>query len=108
MHEWISDRNQTPHIVVDASIEGVEVPRQYVQGGKIILNVSSNATSMLSLGNEVMPMSASVGIALLPGDTDDVDELLRFADRAMYVAKKQGGNRWFRYGRVPAADTSVP
>jgi stringent starvation protein B len=54
MHEWISDSNQTPHIVVDASIEGVEVPRQYVQGGKIILNVSSNATSMLSLGNEVV------------------------------------------------------
>ena len=41
MHEWISDSNQTPHIVVDASIEGVEVPRQYVQGGKIILNVST-------------------------------------------------------------------
>ena len=58
MHEWISDSNQTPHIVVDASIEGVEVPRQYVQGGKIILNVSSNATSMLSLGNEVVRFRA--------------------------------------------------
>ena len=61
MHEWISDSNQTPHIVVDASIEGVEVPRQYVQGGKIILNVSSNATSMLSLGNEVVRFRARFG-----------------------------------------------
>ena len=63
MHEWISDSNQTPHIVVDASIEGVEVPRQYVQGGKIILNVSSNATSMLTLGNEVVRFRARFGAA---------------------------------------------
>ena len=40
MHEWITDSLQTPHLVVDAAIQGVEVPRQYVQGGKIILNVS--------------------------------------------------------------------
>ena len=63
MHEWISDSNQTPHIVVDASLEGVEVPRQYVQGGKIILNVSSNATSMLSLGNDVVRFRARFGAA---------------------------------------------
>ena len=63
MHEWISDSNQTPHIVVDASIEGVEVPRQYVQGGKIILNVSSNATSMLSLGNDFVRFRARFGAA---------------------------------------------
>jgi stringent starvation protein B len=63
MHEWISDSNQTPHIVVDASIEGVEVPRQYVQGGKIILNVSTNATSMLSLGNDVVRFRARFGAA---------------------------------------------
>jgi stringent starvation protein B len=63
MHEWISDSNQTPHIVVDASIDGVEVPRQYVQGGKIILNVSSSATSMLSLGNELVRFRARFGAA---------------------------------------------
>jgi len=63
MHEWISDSNQTPHIVVDASMEGVEVPRQYVQGGKIILNVSSGATSMLSLGNEIVRFRARFGAA---------------------------------------------
>lgn len=63
MHEWISDSNQTPHIVVDASLQGVEVPRQYVQGGKIILNVSSNATSMLSLGNYLVRFRARFGAA---------------------------------------------
>lgn len=61
MHEWISDSDQTPHIVVDASLQGVEVPRQYVQGGKIILNVSNSATSNLSLGNDVVRFRARFG-----------------------------------------------
>jgi stringent starvation protein B len=61
MHEWISDNQQTPHIVVDASIQGVEVPRQYVQGGKIILNVSLSATSGLNLGNEGVVFRARFG-----------------------------------------------
>lgn len=61
MHEWISDNLQTPHIVVDASMQGVEVPRQYVQGGKIILNVSLNATSGLNLGNDGVVFRARFG-----------------------------------------------
>ncbi len=51
MHEWISDSDLDPcTCVVDASLQGVEVPRQYVQGGKIILNVSNSATSKSQLG----------------------------------------------------------
>lgn len=61
MHEWISDNQQTPHIVVDATIQGVEVPRQYVQGGKIILNVSLSATSGLNLGNDGVVFRARFG-----------------------------------------------
>ena len=67
MHEWISDNQQTPHIVVDATMTGVEVPRQYVQDGKIILNVSLNATSGLNLGNEGVMFRARFG-----GATHDV------------------------------------
>jgi stringent starvation protein B len=61
MHEWISDSAQTPHIVVDATLQGVEVPRQYIQGGKIILNVSNHATSGLVLGNDVVRFRARFG-----------------------------------------------
>jgi stringent starvation protein B len=58
MHEWISDNRQTPHLVVDAEAEGVEVPRQFVKDGKIILNVSHGATSGLKLGNESIDFTA--------------------------------------------------
>ena len=52
MHEWITDSGCTPHIVVDANGEGVEVPRQYVRDGKIVLNLSWTATSQLRMTND--------------------------------------------------------
>lgn len=58
MHEWITDNGQTPHIVVDAEIEGVGVPRQFVKDGKIILNISRSATQGLRLGNEALTFQA--------------------------------------------------
>lgn len=46
------------------------------------------------LGGETGVVSASVGIALYPGDAQDVDSLLKCADQAMYEAKKGGRNSY--------------
>src|SRR5512147_2459055 len=61
IHEWISDSLCTPHIVVDATMAGVEVPRQYVKDGKIVLNVSWSATANLRLGNDEVSFSGRFG-----------------------------------------------
>ena len=61
IHEWISDRDCTPHVVVDAGIAGVDVPRQYVREGKIILNVSWNATANLRMGADELSFSGRFG-----------------------------------------------
>ncbi|HUO82657.1 MAG TPA: ClpXP protease specificity-enhancing factor [Gammaproteobacteria bacterium] len=58
MHEWMIDNGQTPHLVVDAAVPGVNVPRRYVEDGKIILNVGAHATQGLSLGNEFVEFEA--------------------------------------------------
>jgi diguanylate cyclase (GGDEF)-like protein len=42
-------------------------------------------------GNEIH-ISVSIGASVLTGDTDDVDDLLRHADTAMYKAKEEGRN----------------
>lgn len=39
-------------------------------------------------------LTASIGISLFSSDTDDSHELLRFADTAMYEAKKSGKNQF--------------
>lgn len=77
MYEWISDNDFTPHLVIDADLDGVTVPRDHVSDGKIILNIGSQATEGLHLGNETisfatrfsgtihsvrMPCSAVLGI----------------------------------------------
>jgi stringent starvation protein B len=58
MHAWITDNGQTPHVVVDASVPGVDVPGQYVRDGKIVLNISHTAVSHLDIGNELLMFQA--------------------------------------------------
>jgi stringent starvation protein B len=61
MHEWMVDSGHTPHIVVDASRDGVQVPAEQVKDGKIVLNVSYSATRGLSLGNDTVTFEARFG-----------------------------------------------
>jgi stringent starvation protein B len=61
IHEWITDSLCTPHMVVDAGMAGVEVPRQFVQDGKIVLNVSWTATANLRMTNDDVSFSGRFG-----------------------------------------------
>ena len=58
MHQWIAECGHTPHVIVDASREGAEVPRAYVKEGKIVLNLSEGATQRLRLGNDEVEFDA--------------------------------------------------
>jgi stringent starvation protein B len=61
MHEWMVDNGFTPHLVVDARRDGVEVPAEHVKDGKIVLNVSHSATRALKLGNESVTFETRFG-----------------------------------------------
>ncbi len=58
MHEWISDCGNTPHVIVDAETEGIEVPRAHIKDGKIVLNLSMSATHHLTMGAEEVQFDA--------------------------------------------------
>jgi stringent starvation protein B len=47
----MGDNGHTPHIVVDAGVEGVTVPTEHVKDGKIILNISHSAAHNLKMTN---------------------------------------------------------
>lgn len=51
MYEWCTDNGFTPYVAV-AVDESVQVPREYVKDGEIVLNISMDATSSLKLGND--------------------------------------------------------
>lgn len=58
LNEWILDNDLTPHILVDAEKQGVHVPEKFVEGGKIVLNISPIAVKALEISNESITFSA--------------------------------------------------
>ena len=46
------------------------------------------------LQENVVHLTVSIGLTLYPDDSDNIDNLLRNADQAMYDAKRQGRNRY--------------
>jgi len=61
MHEWMGDNGHTPHIVIDAGVDGVTVPAEHVKDGKIILNISHSAAHNLKLTNQSVSFRARFG-----------------------------------------------
>ncbi len=61
LYEWIGDNALTPHLVVNAEAPGVEVPKQHVQDGRIILNINASAVRDLRLGNDWIEFNARFG-----------------------------------------------
>ncbi|SCN47711.1 Stringent starvation protein B [methanotrophic endosymbiont of Bathymodiolus azoricus (Menez Gwen)] len=51
IYEWIIDNNLTPHLLVDASHPHAVLPEDYIDEGKIVLNIRPEAIQSLSLGN---------------------------------------------------------
>ncbi|MGY5650302.1 ClpXP protease specificity-enhancing factor [Vibrio cincinnatiensis] len=60
-YDWLLENELTPHLVVDATLNGVRVPMEYVQDGQIILNVAPRAVGNLELGNDEVTFSARFG-----------------------------------------------
>ncbi|MCA1771318.1 MAG: ClpXP protease specificity-enhancing factor [Halomonas sp.] len=61
LYEWLLDNELTPHLVVDATQPGVEVPRQFVQNGQIVLNVAPTAVRDLFMENQAIGFNARFG-----------------------------------------------
>ncbi len=61
---------------------------------KILLNVLSEP---FLLHDREIFLTASIGIALYPNDSSDIDSLLQHADAALFHARQQGGHQYQFY-----------
>jgi len=52
INEWLLDNQLTPHLLVNADVQGVEVPDNFIQDGKIVLNIGPHAVEGLRISNE--------------------------------------------------------
>src|SRR3954465_4088832 len=57
LYDWCTDNGLTPYVAVLVD-DTVQVPREYVKNGEIVLNISFDATSSLKLGNEFIEFKA--------------------------------------------------
>lgn len=61
LYEWIVDNSCTPYILVDATMEDVSVPEQYVKDGQIVLNISPTAVMDLDMSNDAVAFNGRFG-----------------------------------------------
>jgi stringent starvation protein B len=67
IYEWILDNDLTPHLLVNAEHPGVTLPNDYIEDGRIVLNMRPAAIQGLVLGN------------------DDIEFNARFSGKAMHI-----------------------
>jgi diguanylate cyclase (GGDEF)-like protein/PAS domain S-box-containing protein len=60
---------------------------------RVAQDILERLAEPFELGNEVGYVSGSVGVTIYPDDADNVEDLLRNADQAMYASKSAGRNR---------------
>ncbi len=99
IYDWIVDSGLTPYMLVNAGMANVTVPTQYIEDGKIILNINPQAVRGLELTNEWVMFSARFS-----GVSMDVS-LPPQAVLAIY-AKENGRGMVFSEEEVDENDTS--
>ena len=60
-YEWIVDNEKTPYVVLNADYPGTKVPRQFIENGRIVLNISMRAVDALVMDNAKIQFKASFG-----------------------------------------------
>ncbi len=58
LNDWINDNQMTPHILIDISVDGVDVPDHLINDSTLTLNISQTAVMGLEIQNDLITFSA--------------------------------------------------
>lgn len=58
IYDWVIDNGFTPYLLVNAENDYAMIPRDFVEDGKIVLNINPSAISDLQLGNDYIMFNA--------------------------------------------------
>ena len=98
INEWILDNDCTPYLIVDATMDDVSVPMEFVKDGQIVLNISPSAIRNLSISSEFVMFSGRFsGVA---------HEIYAPVAAVMgIIAKENGEGMWFPREDADPTDT---
>ncbi|MDP9881356.1 stringent starvation protein B [Variovorax boronicumulans] len=97
LYEWCTDNGFTPYVAVLVD-DTVQVPREYVKNGEIVLNISFDATSSLKLGNDFIEFKARFA--------GTAREISVPVGRVIAIYARENGQGMAFPAPVPAATTS--
>lgn len=60
-HEWLTDNDYTPYLMIDATHPDLVAPLGYAQDGRLVLSASYQATHNLHIDNDAMSFAARFG-----------------------------------------------
>ncbi|MCR4301216.1 MAG: ClpXP protease specificity-enhancing factor [Sulfuricaulis sp.] len=99
VHDWAVDNHFTPQVLVDATAAGVKVPMNYVQDGRIVLNVHPRSVQQLEFGDDALRFSARFGVQSLRV------EIPHAAVLAIYARENSQG---ITFPELPAGEGKEP
>lgn len=70
-------------------LDDITAPRD---AARVAEKMQAEIARPYNIEGRMLRLGVSIGICLFPADGDDIDELIRLADMAMYRAKHQGRN----------------
>ena len=102
IYQWVVDNGMTPHVVVNAALDGVQVPAEYVHEGQIVLNLNPSAVKELYIGNDRVDLSARFGGVSRPVSFPIAAVL------ALYARETGQGMIFAAEGPTPAESSEPP
>lgn len=100
IHEWCTEQGFTPYLAVKVDAT-TRVPREFVKGGEIVLNVGLEATHQLLIGNAEITFQARFN-----GKTFPV--VVPISRVAAIYARDNGEGMAFEVAESVAADDPAP
>lgn len=117
-YDWIVDNNCTPYLVVDAYVDGVNVPQRYVSDGQIVLNVAPRAVTAFHMDRETISFSTRFGglptdiyipvVAVVGIYAQENGQGMVFQPEGMDPEPPPPGKTKSRRDKPPGVESSVP
>lgn len=64
-YDWILDSGCTPYVAINATLPNCYVPKEHVQNGEIVFNISPQAVRQLNITNDFIEFNASFSGSIL-------------------------------------------
>lgn len=94
LEQYVEQENLIARIAGDEFVILLKNIADPKDAATVARNIIDDTSKPFFAGQDKLNLSLSIGIAITPHDSSSAEELMRFADEAMYEVKRQGKNSY--------------